>query len=101
MNHVWDPPARQHLEAAFEATCDALSVLQVIDARADEQGSTKLQTKQAIESLRRAIADLRAARGTEPSALSFGFVAGATDTRSGVSAEPLESAAHSNPRRTA
>jgi hypothetical protein len=101
MNHVWDPPARRHLEDAFEATCDALSVLQVIDARADEQSSMKLQTTQAIESLRRAIADLRAARGTEQSALALGFVAGVTDARSGVSAEPLESAAHSNPRRTA
>ena len=74
MNNLCDPPAREHLEAALEATCDALSVLQAIDAQVDEHGWVKAQTRQAIDSLRRAIADLRAARGTEASALALGFV---------------------------
>jgi hypothetical protein len=77
MNHFCDRPACEHLEAALEATCDALSVLQVIEARADAHGWVKAQTGHAIESLRQAVVDLRAARGTEASALALGFVAGA------------------------
>ena len=81
MNHLCDPPAPDHLEAALEATCDALSVLQVIDAQVVQHGWVKAQNGHAIESLRRAILELRAARGTEESALALGFVAEPTGQR--------------------
>lgn len=97
MDHLRHPPTSQHLDAALEATCDALSVLHVIDARSDDHGWVRGQAPHAINSLRNAIVELRAARGTDASALALGF---ASATASATPDGPVEPVAHSTPRRT-
>jgi hypothetical protein len=66
--------ARDHLEAALEASCEALVGLQLTRQVGGE--AVKAQADQAIDSLRRAIVELRAARGEDQSALAHGFVTG-------------------------
>lgn len=68
--------APDRLEAALQASCEALIALELIHALARDELET--HAVRAIESLRRAIAELRAARGEEPSALVHGFVIGRT-----------------------
>lgn len=65
--------ARDRLEAAVEASCEALIELQLIRAAGGEE--VKVHANRAIDSLRRAIVELRAARGERPSVLAPGFVA--------------------------
>ena len=67
-------PALGHLEAALEASCASLIVLEstrdgVVDVRAVHGQITR-----AVESLRSGIAELRAAHHVETSMLAFGFV---------------------------
>jgi len=95
-----DPPdpgtVSDHLDAALEASCDTLVVLQSIRALgADDVGGGEGQLTRAIKSLRRAIAELRKARREQPAALALGFV---MDTPSG-GRDPA--GAQSKPRRTA
>ena len=64
----------------------------MIDTHADDPGWVRKQTTQAIDSLRNAIGELRAARGTDASALALGFAAAmASTTPDG----PVEPVAHS------
>jgi hypothetical protein len=71
--------AGDRLEAALEATCDALIELQLI--RTVGGNEVNAHANLAIDSLRRAIVELRAGRGEQPSALAPGFVTG--DPRDG------------------
>jgi hypothetical protein len=64
--------APDRLEAVLQASCETLIALQVI--RAGAHGEVKTYAEQAIDSLRRAVVELRAASGEEPSALAHGFV---------------------------
>jgi hypothetical protein len=66
--------ARDSLEAALEASCEALVRLELI--REVGGDALKAHADLAIDSLRRAIADIRAARGEHQSALAAGFVTG-------------------------
>ena len=73
------PLARDRLEAALEASCEALIELELIRALAGDD--VNAHANLALDSLRRAIVELRAARGEQQSALAPGFVAG--DPRDG------------------
>lgn len=71
-----DAAVLEHLEHALEVSCGALVGLELIRGA---QGTTHLarvqhQVRQAIESVRAAIAGLRLAHEGEPSPLAFGFV---------------------------
>jgi hypothetical protein len=72
------PPALDHIQAALEASNGALIGLEWIAAQlaheADDRASVRQQTRQAIESLRQAITELRLARGEACGALTLGFV---------------------------
>lgn len=74
-------PALYHLEAALESSCATLVALEA--TRAQERGSARDtgpiqgQIGDAIESLRAAIAELRAMHDVETNVLAFGFVLGA------------------------
>lgn len=71
-------PALEHLEAALEATCASMVILEAIRAtRHEGVPNTRLieaQMVNAIASLRQAIAELRRLHDTETSVLAFGFV---------------------------
>jgi hypothetical protein len=84
--------AGDRLEAALEAACEALIELQLI--RTVGGNEVNAHANLAIESLRRAIVELRAGRGEQPSALAPGFVTG--DAQDG-SAEAPAVAGQSNP----
>lgn len=66
------PLASDHLEAALQADCEALVALQVIRSLANDE--LEPHVIRAIDALRRAIVDLRAARGETRSPLAHGFV---------------------------
>jgi hypothetical protein len=96
-----DPPDSppDHVEAALEASCDTLVVLQLLRALgADDISGAEGQATQAIRSLRAAIAELRAAQELRGSGIAAGFVV-ATD-RPPRTAMP-DVAPQSRPRRTA
>ena len=62
---------------ALEATCDALMTLESIAVTLGDGGGepgVPVSVSQAIASLRRAIGDLRLARGADESVLALGFV---------------------------
>jgi len=74
-------PALSHLEAALESSCATLIALEATQAqegeRARDAGPIQGQLGDAIESLRAAIAELRAMHDVETNMLAFGFVLGA------------------------
>ena len=74
-------PALSHLEAALESSCATLIALEATRAqegeRARDAGPIQGQLGDAIESLRAAIAELRAMHDVETNMLAFGFVLGA------------------------
>lgn len=76
MNLPRHPPATDHFEAALEESCNALIALEVINTFALDEWEIKTHVVHAINSLRREIAHLRAARAHPVSALAHGFVAG-------------------------
>ena len=61
-------------EAALEASCATLVALQLLGASADDDPHGTRQLTGHITSVRRAIAELRAARGETSNPLAFGFV---------------------------
>lgn len=65
-----------HLDAVLEASCEALVALEVISASSGSDEPLKTQIGRAKGSLRRAIAELRAARSERASVLASGFVIG-------------------------
>jgi hypothetical protein len=71
-------PALGYLESALEATCAALISLEAASAANCDVGHNvsvvEDQIRQAITSLREAMAELRALHDVETSALAFGFV---------------------------
>jgi hypothetical protein len=74
-------PALAHLEAALESSCATLIALEATRAQnqdgARAKGLIQGQIGDAIESLRAAIAELRAIHDVETNMLAFGFVLGA------------------------
>jgi hypothetical protein len=80
MNNSGNSPSTDdHLRAALEASDCALIGLELILAalapeKADDRAGVRRQTRLAMESLRRAISELRLARGESAAALPFGFV---------------------------
>ncbi len=94
-------PASDHLYAALEASYDTLICLQMIRALAPDERRVERQVTQAIESLRRAIAEiaeLREAQQERQTAVTCGFV---IETVSAMDADAGLRAAQSKPRRTA
>ncbi len=77
-------PALSHLESALEASCATLIALQAsafgMPDGAPETASVRAQLGRAIESVREAIAELRAMHDIEASTLAYGFVLGAEGT---------------------
>jgi hypothetical protein len=85
MKHHGDSaPTPDHLQVALEASNGALIGLEWIFAQlADETAdpaTVRGHAKQAIDSLRRAIAELRLARGDAAGPLALGFVVKADDS---------------------
>jgi hypothetical protein len=74
-------PAVAHLESALEASCATLIALQAsaygMPDGVPETASVRAQLGRAIESVREAIAEMRAMHHIEASTLAFGFVLGA------------------------
>lgn len=74
------PNIPDHIQAALEWACASLVTFEAVrdslTARTFDVGRVHEQTVQAIQSLRRVIAELRQAQADDPSALSLGFVAG-------------------------
>lgn len=72
------PPTRDHLQVALEESNGVLLGLEWIFAQLAEEPDDRVgmrrQTRQAIESLRQAIAELRLARGENGAGLALGFV---------------------------
>lgn len=67
--------ALDHIRTALEANCAALLALETIRAEASDVTAVQGEVQQAIESLREAIAELRASHDQEPSMmLAHGFV---------------------------
>jgi hypothetical protein len=93
-------PVLDRIEVALESSCDALMMLQSIDAltgtRADEPVAGGVAT--AISHLRRAIDELRDAQAQGQTGLALGFVL-ARDQADDASEEPKPG--QSSPRRTA
>jgi hypothetical protein len=73
--------ALEHIRTALEAGCEALLTMQLLRARAvgaaAPTSGDDVQLVQAIESLRRGIAELRLACHEEAGVLTLGFVVGA------------------------
>lgn len=65
--------AVDHITTALEANCAALLALETIRAEASDVTAIQGEVQQAIESLREAIAELRASHDQEPS-IMLGFV---------------------------
>jgi len=87
-------PAPDHVELALEESCSALVTLESISARGDpaaEPLPVYAYVHQAIESLRRAINELRLSRSQSSSPIALGF----------VMAPPRRKRSQSRPRRTA
>lgn len=75
--------ALDHIRTALEANCAALLALETIRAEASDVTAIQREVQQAIESLREAIAELRASHDQEPSImLAHGFVLPAAAERS-------------------
>jgi hypothetical protein len=95
-------PSADHLESALEASCDALITLEAIPStsgsEAGDRPRTRLHVAQAIELLRRAIAELQLAHNVDGPGLALGFVLRAERERSVGRANPD---AQASPRRTA
>ena len=90
-------PALGHLEAALEASCASLIALESIRDEALDARPIHAQITRGVESLRAAIAALRAVHEDETSMLAFGFVLAATPGW-----RQNETAGHQvSPRRTA
>jgi len=74
-------PALRHLEAALESSCATLIALEATRAHDRESARDACpiqgQIGDAIQSLRTAIAELRAMHDVETNMLAFGFVLGA------------------------
>jgi hypothetical protein len=103
MNNYGDStPSPDHLQVALEASNGALIGLEWILAQLAEETADRASvcrhTKQAIDSLRQAIAELRLARGEAGGPLALGFVVKTDSKRGGGAgrrrAQPI-------PRRTA
>ena len=69
----------EHIQAALEATCDALLALQVVRARAGARAEADVEPElsQAIDAVREAIGELRSACPGDASVMTLGFVVGA------------------------
>ncbi len=88
-----------HVEAALEAGCDALIALQLMYvAGADGLSGAEGRATEAITSVWRAIAELRAAQALQGSRIYPGFVVAASHPSDGE-IEALRG--QSKPRRTA
>jgi hypothetical protein len=92
-------PTLDHLDAALEASCASLMALESTRLNApDASAPVHCQLRQAIASVREAIAEMRALHEVETSVLAFGFV---------LEAEPRErpprwvDGSQLRPRRTA
>lgn len=98
-------PALGHLEAALESSCATLIALEVTRAQDREgraAGPIQGQISDAIESLRAAIAELRALHDSETNMLAFGFVIGADPGWARTHIRPRQTrGSQSSPRRTA
>jgi hypothetical protein len=72
------PTTPDHLQAALEASNGALMGLEWILAQltdeAEDRANVRQQTRQAMDSVRQAIAELRLARGESAGVLTLGFV---------------------------
>jgi hypothetical protein len=87
-------PALNHLEAALEASCATLMALESSRLGTEDGASAvQCQLRQAIASVREAIAEMRALHEVETSMLAFGFVL--------ASAPPWAGERQWRPRRTA
>ena len=99
-------PALGHLEAALDSSCATLIALEATRVQDREgaraPGPIQGQISDAIESLRSAIAELRAMHDIETNMLAFGFVLGAgpgsARSHTGRRQTP---GSQSSPRRTA
>lgn len=106
MQHRDIQPALGHLEAALESSCATLVALEATRDQdregARDPGPIKGQIGDAIESLRAAIAELRAMHDVETNVLAFGFVLGADPewARTQMGRRHTRSS-QSSPRRTA
>jgi hypothetical protein len=70
-------PTLDHLEAALEASCASLMALESTRlGTPDGSPAIHCQLGEAIASVRRAIAEMRALHDVETSVLAFGFVLG-------------------------
>ena len=99
-------PALGHLEAALESSCATLIALELTRAQNREGGHAAGpihgQISDAIESLRAAIAELRAIHDVETNVLAFGFVIGADPGWAQAHIRPRQTrGSQSSPRRTA
>jgi hypothetical protein len=91
-------PALDHLEAALEASCVSLVTLAAMRDQIVDPRPVQGQITRAVESLRAAIAELRAVHDSETSPFAFGFVLAAPpDWRRSVE----QGAPQVRPRRTA
>lgn len=88
----------EHIQAAVEASCDALLALQLIRARIGTRADAGVEPElsQAIVSVRQTIEELRSAYGDDAGVLTLGFVVGARRGCKRPAAGP-----QSSPRRTA
>ena len=99
-------PALDHLEAALESSCATLVALEATraqdGARASDAGPIPGELGDAIESLRAAIAELRAMHDVETNVLAFGFVLGADPGWARTQMRGRQTGSgQSSPRRTA
>jgi hypothetical protein len=90
-------PALDHLEAALEASCATLMALEATRL-VTQDGGVHGEIRQAIASVRRAIAEMRALHDVETSVLAFGFV---LEAEPGDSSDGWVDERHLRPRRTA
>ena len=96
MNNSTDP-ADSHIEAALEATCEALMTLELIRASAADDAALRNELRRTARCMRRAIAELRVASGEPDTALSYGFVLAEPPVRF----RAIRGGDQSNPLRTA
>jgi len=98
-------PALRHLEAALESSCATLLALEATRAQDHERARDTVpiqgQICDAIESLRTAIAELRAMHEVETNLLAFGFVLDADPGWARTQTRRHARTGQSSPRRTA
>ena len=80
--------ALAHCDAALEASCDALIVLQVIDALAINLSDVRNAVRVAIEATSRAISELRRARTVRGNPITVGFVLAGNERGAGSNSPP-------------